>query len=60
MECTDDKHFADFLAIAKEINASNILLVKNAFKGTLERGVRYDDTINCNAMFETIRKVDIT
>ena len=60
MECTGDKHFTDFLTIAKEINASNILLVKNAFKGTLERGVKYDDTINCNAMFESIRRVDIS
>ena len=59
MEHTDDKHFMDFLAIAKKINASNILLIKNAFRSTLECGVKYDDTINCNAMFESIRKVDI-
>ena len=59
MEHTGDKHFTDFRTIAKETNANNILLVKNAFKSTLERGVKHDDTINCNAMFESVRMVDI-
>ena len=56
MESTDNKHFGDFLSIAQNINTSNIPLVQIAFKKTLECGVKYDDTINCNAMFEFIEK----
>lgn len=56
MESTENKHFNDFLSIAQSVKASNIVLVQSAFKRTLECGAKYDNKINCNAMFEFIEK----
>ena len=39
--------------------ALTILNVKNAFKDTLEKGIKIDDSINNKPIFETIRRCDV-
>lgn len=37
----------------------NILQFKNLFKDVLQKGIKYDNTINNNADFEAIRLKDV-
>lgn len=59
MEFMKDRHYKNFLNIVNTCCASNILQIKNAFKSTIDLGVKFDNTINSNCMFESIRKNDI-
>lgn len=56
MESEKDKHYNDFLSIVQTNQVINILQIKDAFKGTTDLEIKYDNTINSNCMFESIRK----
>ncbi len=53
------KHSDDFMGFAKKMTEASIIQTKNAIKNTIDMGIAYDDTINKNYMFETIRKKEV-
>lgn len=59
VNCGDLRHNENAIAFGKEINNINILQLKNLFRQVIDAGVQFDNTINKNIDFETIRKYDV-
>ena len=53
-------HFNDFVSFATKMTEANIIQTKNAIKNTIDIGIAYDDSINKNYIFETIRKKEVS
>lgn len=59
INCGEEQHYLDAFELKDKINALNILQFKNLFKDVLQKGIKYDNTINNNADFEAIRLKDV-
>lgn len=59
LENGSSRHFNDFMRFATQMTEKSIIQTKNAIKNTIEIGITYDDTINKNYQFESIRKKDV-
>lgn len=59
LENGSSRHFNDFMRFATQMTEKSIIQTKNAIKNTIDIGITYDDTINKNYQFESIRKKDV-
>lgn len=59
INCGEEQHYLDAFELKDKINALNILQFKNLFNDVLQKGIKYDNTINNNADFEVIRLKDV-
>ncbi|MBU5306046.1 hypothetical protein [Eubacterium callanderi] len=55
----DEKHEMNFIKYVNSMSEKTILNFKNAFKDTVEKGMKFDKTINNNYTFEVIRRKDV-
>ncbi len=53
------KHSNDFMSFATKMTEASIIQTKNAIKNTIDIGLVYDNSINKNYIFETIRKKEV-
>lgn len=58
LENCSSKHFNDFMRFATKMTETSIIQTKNAIKNTIDIGTTYDNSINKNYSFESIRKKD--
>ncbi len=59
LENCSPNHFNDFMSYATKMTEASIIQTKNAIKNTIDMGITYDDSINKNYMFETIRTKEV-
>ena len=59
LENCEPNHFNDFMSFATKMTEASIIQTKNAIKNTIDIGITYDDSINKNYIFETIRKKEV-
>lgn len=59
LENCGPSHFNDFMSFATKMTEASIIQTKNAIKNTIDIGIAYDNSINKNYIFETIRKKEV-
>lgn len=61
INCGMHEHYMEAIRLLEENNPSNINIrqFKNLFRDVIDKGVKFDKTINHNITFEAIRKVDV-
>ena len=47
------------MSFATKMTEASIIQTKNAIKNTIDIGIAYDNSINKNYIFETIRKKEV-
>ena len=60
LENCGPNHLNDFMGFATKMTEASIIQTKNAINNTIDIGIAYDNSINKNYTFETIRKKEVT